>query len=348
MVDFQIENGVLKKCTISEEECAEVVIPAEVTEIAANAFGKCEAMGAVVVPETVKRIAENAFDGCTALAAADIAAEETCAVPAMLLILRESVKKLGGSAEKLRALSAVRDVRGLPVVRGGMFMRPVAAVKGDLSEIGENAFCEMTVVCAEENSAAAAYARENKHSVESNAESAMAAQMKSYDRNIEAVKKELSGYARDLEAAKSDLQKILKDEEARLSAAKDELLAENARMEEELQSEKQTAAEIEQEILELKRELSGTFALAVKKKNELKEEIEQAEARLSKHKLRINTLPIKIHANEVEIENPLANEHISFVEKRIEKLNGGVEFYTKTLALIERRKEIAERFMGRI
>ena len=340
MIDFVIENGILKRCTVSDESCARVVVPDCVSEISSHAFSGSE-IASVVIPATVKRVCEKAFDGCGALALADIAAEEVCAVPALVLILRDGVKRLCASSEKTRAFSEICGANGAPVIKGGARFLPIAAVADSVCEIGENFFCDMASAAASDGSFAAGYAKENRLPlVELN--SALEGQLSDFARNISAAEKEAAAYRRDLEAARTSLEALRTAEADRLAAVKDELLSENERLSRELEEVTAEAEEISREISALRKELSGTFALAAKKKNELKEQIAEAEARLDAKRLRINTLPVKIHANEVEIENPLENSRIAQPEKRVEKLLAGMEHNLRMKSLLEQRAAIVQ------
>lgn len=338
MIDFVIENGILKRCVVSDEECARVVVPENVREIGAYAFSGCE-IASVVIPPSVERVCGKAFEGCGALAFADISACEVCAVPAMLTILRSGVKRISGSSEKVRAFSEIRGANGAPVIKGGAWFSPIAVLSDSVCEIGENSFCDMALAAVGENTPAADCLGKNRISPDE-VKKALQDMLKDFSVNISAAEKEAAAYSRDLDTAKAKLEQLRIAENDRISAVKEEILSENEQLSRELSAVTAEAEEIARELSALRKQLSGTFALAAKKKNELKMQISEAEAELSEKKLRINTLPIKIHANEVEIENPLGNAQIEQAEKRVEKLLAGMEHNLRMKRLLEQRAAI--------
>lgn len=60
---MKIQNGVLVSYTGQEEH---LIIPREVTEIAAYAFHNCDSLRSVTIPDSVKKIGPCAFHGCPA------------------------------------------------------------------------------------------------------------------------------------------------------------------------------------------------------------------------------------------------------------------------------------------
>ena len=60
-MSFEIENGVLKKYTGTDEY---VVIPNNVVEIGENAFSGCNNIITIDIPNTVTSIGNSAFSGC--------------------------------------------------------------------------------------------------------------------------------------------------------------------------------------------------------------------------------------------------------------------------------------------
>ena len=79
---FQIENGVLKKCT-EEPGVTDVVIPEGVTSIGNIAFWKCKRLTSVTVSESVTHIGDHAFSDCESLTS---------------VIIPESVSHIGDGA----------------------------------------------------------------------------------------------------------------------------------------------------------------------------------------------------------------------------------------------------------
>lgn len=61
---MKIQNGVLVSYTGQEEH---LIIPREVTEIAAYAFHNCDSLRSVTIPDSVKKIGPCAFHGCSHL-----------------------------------------------------------------------------------------------------------------------------------------------------------------------------------------------------------------------------------------------------------------------------------------
>ena len=62
---FQIENGVLKKCT--DEKATSVTIPDGVKEITWMAFRRCTKLETLIIPSSVVRISKMAFINCMSL-----------------------------------------------------------------------------------------------------------------------------------------------------------------------------------------------------------------------------------------------------------------------------------------
>lgn len=64
---FEIQNGVLAKCRMSEEENVTVTIPDGVTSIGKDACWGCDALKSITIPDSVISIGDKVFAGCTAL-----------------------------------------------------------------------------------------------------------------------------------------------------------------------------------------------------------------------------------------------------------------------------------------
>ena len=63
-VDFEIENGVLKKYSGTEKN---VIIPDGVTGIGDSAFAYCRDITNIMIPDSVTSIGERAFQNCSNL-----------------------------------------------------------------------------------------------------------------------------------------------------------------------------------------------------------------------------------------------------------------------------------------
>ncbi len=125
--DFVINGTVLEKYV---GEGGEVFIPDFVTEIASEAFIKCDRLTGVVVPTSVKSIGDSAFSACTALVYAH---------------LPDSVERMGGGAFwSCSSLEKIRIPRKLRKIYGYTFTCCKALCEVDmpttLEHIGENAF----------------------------------------------------------------------------------------------------------------------------------------------------------------------------------------------------------------
>lgn len=64
---FEIQNGVLAKCRMSEEENVTVTIPDGVTSIGKDACFDCRLLQSITIPDSVISIGDKVFAGCTAL-----------------------------------------------------------------------------------------------------------------------------------------------------------------------------------------------------------------------------------------------------------------------------------------
>jgi formylglycine-generating enzyme required for sulfatase activity len=102
---FEIEDGVLERCT--DEEVESVTVPDGVTEIGGCAFDGCYSLSSVVIPNSVTKIGYDAFRDCASLTSVEIPS---------------SVTEIGrGAFEDCKSLSSVD-------------------IPNSVTEIGDNAF----------------------------------------------------------------------------------------------------------------------------------------------------------------------------------------------------------------
>ncbi len=310
MSDFKTENGILKYAENKDMLCA-------------------------VIPEEIKQVSDGAFSRCGSLCVAEVHSEEVAGyIPAGVLILHREVKKLsGGSCAVEKPFSFVREFFHDRPVDGGVRLSPIVYIPEGLAPSEDFSVPSTAVICAPEGSAGERFAREHSLRYEPDLRKALERLLRDIGRNISACEKRKAAFERDLKRAQADGEKLVQAEQQRLEAQREQLNAEIERFREQLEQEKSRAEELTEQERSTEKDLSDTFFLNKRRKDELTAELEEIRSELTAVRLRVNTLPVKIHALEVELDNPLANEVLRQAKERCEKLSAGAEHFR---ALIER------------
>lgn len=309
----------------------------------------------IEVPPEIKTVAAGAFSGFAGLCLADIYAEDVQGyIPADVLILHEGVKKLGADGEITKAekpqttgkpqnaekpLSFVREYKTPTPVKGGAILYPIIVMPDSLCEFGGIDLPGGVTVIASEGSAAERFAKERGFYCARELKPFLAKQAAAYDRNIAACEKRAAAFRKDLADAQREHAELINGEDSRKQEERARLEREIAEGNERLERAKERAAELEKQVKEKEKQRTGAFFLDMRKKNELAAEIEELNALLTEKRLEVNTLPVKIHAAQVELDNPLANEKIKRAEERCRRLAEGAEHFERTAA---RLKELAK------
>lgn len=315
-MEYRIENGVLKEARDKSMMYAEVGAEVSVVE-------------------------EDAFLGCGALCLAQVSAEEIrgC-VAAGALILRDGVKRLkGGEYEPERPMSALREFSHEQPIKGGAKILPIVAIPATVTEIGEGAIPAGATIVAPAGSFAEEYANRNGFNCTDDLKSALDRQISRYERNVGACGARAAVYAKEKEKANAEYLALMAGEEQRLAAERGRLESEIARLSEELSREKERVSELSEQLRAAEKELSGTFFMNRRKKDELSAEIAELSEQLTQSQLRVNTIPVKIHAAEVELAAPMANERTEKAKARLENLSAGVRHFEE---LSEKCAQMAE------
>lgn len=302
----------------------------------------------IEVPPDIRTVAAGAFSGFTGLCLADVYAQEVQGyIPADVLILHEGVKKLGADGEIKKAekpLSFVREYKTPTPVKGGAILYPIIVMPDSLTEFGGIDLPGGVTVIASEGSAAERFAQERGFYCARELKPFLKKQAAAYDRNIAACEKRAAVFRKDLADAQREHTELINSEVSRKQEERSRLEREIAEGNERLERAKERAEELERQVKEKEKERSGAFFLDMKKKNELAAEIEELNALLTEKRLEVNTLPVKIHAAQVELDNPLANERIQRAEERCRRLAEGAEHFERTAArLTELAKLLRER-----
>lgn len=316
-MEYRIENGVLK------EACDKSMMYAEVgTDVSA--------------------VEEDAFLGCGALCLAEVSAEEIrgC-IAAGALILRDGVKRLpGGEYEPERPMSALREYSHEQPIKGGATILPIVAIPASVTEIGEGAIPAGATIIASAGSFAEEYAKQHGLKCTDDLKSALERQISRYERNVGVCRSRAAVYAKDKEKASAEYAALVAAEEQRLAEERGRLEGEIARLTEELSQEKERVSELSEQIRAAEKELSVTFFMNRRKKDELSAEIAELNEQLTQSQLRVNTIPVKIHATEVELNAPMANERIEKAKARCESLAAGVRHFEELSEKCEQMAEI--------
>ena len=317
MDSFKITDGVLTAAC--EKEAASVVVPAEISAVAAGAFS-----------------------GFAELCLAEVYAQEVRGyIPADVLILREGVTRLGGEGEAAaeKPLAFLCEYKHPVPVKGAPRIYPIVAMPESLTDFGSIAFPPGTEIIAPAGSAAERFAKEKGMMFSTDLGAAIERKIVSYKRAAEACRKRGAAHNRDISDAQAQLERLQTEELERLSAERRRLENEIASYKEQIDAEKENALSLEQEIHAKEKELSGTFFLNIQKKNELNAEIEELKEQHTAATIKANTLPIKLHAAEVELANPMMGAALKRAEERCGRLAEAAQYFEE---LAQRMDELTE------